>query len=120
MTDLETRLDQALKADVPPARDPMFRIRVMERRTRDVLRRRLVACSALAFGAAILGALGAGVLQTLPGTNWLGAAAAAAVVGALLLALLVAPYLGGRAVLNDLVARASWTLSSLPRMRLWP
>ncbi len=117
MTELDTRLDKALKADTPPALDPMFRIQVLERREQAAVRRRLVAGSVLAFGVAILAALATGVLQALPAVERLGAATAA---GALLTALLVAPYLGGRAALNGLAARASWTLRTLPRLRLWP
>ena len=66
MTELDTRLDKALKADTPPALDPMFRIRVLERREQAAVRRRLVAGSVLAFGVAILAALATGVLQALP------------------------------------------------------
>ena len=116
MTDLETRLDQALQADAPPARDPMFRIAVMERRERAALRRRLAAASALAFGAAIVAALVVGELGILPVAARLGAAAAG---GAALAALVAAPYVGGTAALRGLVARASWTLRTMPRPRLW-
>lgn len=119
MTDLEARLDRALKADAPAARDPMFRIQVMERGTQAALRRQILAGCGMAFGVAILAALGAGVLQALPGAEGLGAVAAAG-VGVLLAALLVAPYLGGRSALDGLMARASWTLKAMPRLRLWP
>ena len=118
MTDLETRLVQALKADVPQARDPMFRIQVMERRGQAALRRRLLAGCGLALGVAILGALGLAVTQALlDGTARLAAIAA---IGAVLTALLAAPYLGGGAALRGLAARATWTLRTLPRPRLWP
>ena len=117
MTDLETRLDQALKADAPPARDPMFRIQVMERRMLTALRRRILAACALAFVAAIVGALGLVVAQTqLEGTARLAAIAA---IGAVLTALLVAPSLGGRAALRGLAHRASFAIRTLPRPRAW-
>jgi hypothetical protein len=117
MTDLETRLDQALKADAPPARDPMFRILVMERRTQAVLRRRLVAGFGLALCAAVLAALGLMIAQTLlHGTERL---TAVAMIAAALTVLLAAPYFGGRAALRGLAARAAWTLRAVPRVRLW-
>jgi hypothetical protein len=117
MTDLEARLDQALKAGAAPARDPMFRILVLERRERTALRRRLATGAALALAAAVLAALGIGLLEALPDVDRLAAIAAA---GALLTALLAAPHLGGRAALNSLAAKAAWTLRTLPRPRLWP
>lgn len=116
MTDIETRLDQALKAGGSPARDPMFRIAVLERRERAALPRRLMTGGALAFGAAVLAALGVGLLEALPGVDRLGGIAAA---GALLTALLAAPHLGGRTALRSLAARAAWTLRTLPLPRLW-
>jgi peptidoglycan/LPS O-acetylase OafA/YrhL len=118
MTELETRLDEALKADAPPSRDAMFRIAVMERRTRTALRRRLAAGSVLALGVAILGAAGLAAAETLP--DGPGRLAAMAVIGAVLTALLAAPHLGGAPALRSLMTRASWTLRTLPRPRLWP
>jgi hypothetical protein len=118
MSDLEMRLERALKADTPAARDPMFRILVMERRTHATLRRRLLIAFALAFGAAILGALGLAVAQTLlDGPEQLAAIAAICVA---LTALLAAPHLGGRAALRGLAQRASSTIRTMPRPRLWP
>ena len=95
----------------------MFRIAVMERRERTALRRRLAASAVLAFGAAILAAFCVGLLQALPGAEGLGAIAGA---GALLTTLLAAPYLGGRAALRGLAARAAWRLRTMPVLRLWP
>jgi hypothetical protein len=115
MTDLDKRLDRALKADAPQARDPMFRIQVMERREQAALQRRLLAGFGLAFGVAILGALGLAAAQTLlDGTERLAAMAA---IGVVLTALLAAPYMGGG--LRDLAARAAMTFRSLPRPRAW-
>jgi hypothetical protein len=117
MTDLETRLEQALKADAPAARDPMFRIQVMERRSQAALRRQLLTGLILAFWAAVLAALGLTFTQTLlHGTERL---AAVAVIAAAMTALLVAPYLGGRAALGALAARASRVLRTMPLPRLW-
>ena len=117
MTDLETRLDQALKAGAPAARDPMFRIQVMERRERATLQRRLLTACALAFAAAVLAALVLALAQSvLDGEERL---AAIAVIGVALTALLAAPHLGGGAALRGLAARASWTLSAIPGLRLW-
>jgi hypothetical protein len=117
MTDLETRLDQALKAEAAPARDPMFRVLVMERRTKTALRRRLLTAFVLAVCAAILGALGLLVAQTLlDGTERLAAIAA---IGAALTAMLAGPHLGGRAVLRGIAHRASSAFRNLPRPGAW-
>lgn len=43
LTDMEARLEKVLRADLPPARDPMFRIAVLERREGQQLRRQLAA-----------------------------------------------------------------------------
>lgn len=115
MTDLEARLDQALKADAPPTRDPMFRIAVLERRERAAFRRRILAGSGLAFGAAILAALGLAAAEGLP--NGPERLAALAAIGAALTALLAGPHLGGAQALRNLLAR---TLQAMPRLRLWP
>ncbi len=117
MTDLESRLDEALKADGPPPRDPMFRIAVMVRRERAALRRRLLAGCGLAFGAAILAALGMQVLQVVPDAERL---TAGVVAGAVLAALLAAPWLGGAPSLRGLLARASSVYRTIPGLRLWP
>ena len=62
MSDLDTRLDQALKADAPAPRDPMFRIEVLLRRERAAFRRRLLTAGAMVLGIAILAALGLGAI----------------------------------------------------------
>ena len=118
MTDLEARLDHALKADVPAVCDPMFRIAILVRRERAAVRRRLLAGAAVALAAAVLAALAFGVLgAALPGDQRLAALAAAGVV---LTALLAAPYLGGTAALRVLAARAASALRAAPGLRLWP
>jgi peptidoglycan/LPS O-acetylase OafA/YrhL len=115
MTDLETRLAQVLAADAPAARDPLFRIEVMMRREQAALRRRIVAASALAFGVAILAAIGFVWTQTLP--DGPGRLAALVAIGTVLTALLAAPYLGGTLALRGMLAR---TRTVVPRLRLWP
>jgi hypothetical protein len=117
MSDLDTRLEQALTADSPGPRDPMFRIAVMMRREQAALRRRIVAASALAFGAAILAAVGYAMTQALP--NGGERLAALAAIGTVLTSVLVAPYLGGAAALRGLVAQASQTVRSVRAPRLW-
>jgi hypothetical protein len=110
MTDLEARLDQALKADKPAPRDPMFRIEILVRRERAVFRRRLIAGGAMALAAAILASLGLVAIDDLigPGPARLVAVAAA---GALLTVCLAAPYLGSLAALRSLAGR--WRLPTL-------
>jgi uncharacterized membrane protein YqjE len=117
MSDLETRLDRALRADAPQARDPMFRIQVMERRERTALRRRILVGFGLALGAAVLAALGLTLAQTLfDGAERLAAITA---IAAVLMALLAAPHMGGRAALRGLAQQASSAIRTLPRVRLW-
>jgi hypothetical protein len=115
MTDLEARLSGALKADAPPARDPMFRIEVLARRERAALRRRLLTVGATALGAAVLGALALGVTAetVAPGPGRL---AAEAMIGVALAALVAAPYLGWKADLRGFAAL--WRTARPPR--LWP
>ncbi len=120
MTDLEARLEQALKADDPAPRDPMFRIEIMLRRERAVFRRRLLVGVAMALGAAILAMLGLGAAGQLAGVPRLAMIAA---VGVVLTAFLAAAYASARPALRT--AAASWratalpTLRSTPRPRLW-
>lgn len=57
LTDIETRLEKALRAHSPPARDPLFRIAVLERRERRQLRRQLAATIAVGALATILASL---------------------------------------------------------------
>jgi len=116
MTDLETRLDEALKADAAPVRDPMFRIVVLEQRERAALRRRLVAASGLAVGATILAAVGLAATEALP--NGVERLSALSVLGVALAAAMVAPYLGGATALRRLAAEAAWALRAAAR--LWP
>ena len=58
ITSMEERLDKALRADMPPERDPWFRIAVLERRERHLWTRRMrlaiaaVAVTSLAASAA--------------------------------------------------------------------
>jgi hypothetical protein len=110
MTDLETRLEQALKAGGPAPRDPMFRIEILLRRERAAFRRRLVAGAAMALGAALVAALGLSAIDDLVGPGPVRLAAVAA-AGALLIACLTAPYLGSIAVLRSLAAR--WRVPNL-------
>ena len=104
MTDLETRLEQALKADSPSPRDPMFRIELLLRRQRAAARRQVLIGCAAAFAAAILATLGLGVIDELiaPGPERL---AAVATAGGLLAALLAAPFLGTLPALRRLAQR---------------
>lgn len=52
--DNETRLERLLRADLPPARDPLFRIAVLERRERQAFRRRVAATVAVGAAAVVL------------------------------------------------------------------
>jgi hypothetical protein len=71
----------------------------------------------VAFGATVVGALGLAVTQIgLNGTDLLAATGA---IGAVMTAVLVAPYLGGRAALRGVATLAAMTFRSLPRPRLW-
>jgi hypothetical protein len=49
MPDEDATLVQLLRADLPPARDPLFRLDVLARRERERFRRQLLV--ALTFGA---------------------------------------------------------------------
>ncbi len=61
MTDSEIRGDKRIAAllqeDAPPARDPVFRIGVMERRERDRFRRRSLILLAASLLIALVGAI---------------------------------------------------------------
>jgi hypothetical protein len=86
MTDADAGLKALLRADAPAARDPWFRIALIERMARRRLRRRLVVVGAAgAAGAALLAPLApalsrlaadgvalpaAGVLVVLAATVW--------------------------------------------------
>jgi len=59
MSDLESRFDDALRADLPPERDALFRIDVLIRREHVRFRRRLAQTLAVALVAAVLAAMNA-------------------------------------------------------------
>ena len=52
MTNIDERITAALQHDAPPPRDPVFRIRLLERREHERFRRRVQ--QALAAGAAVV------------------------------------------------------------------
>jgi O-antigen/teichoic acid export membrane protein len=54
---LEKRLDKALLADMPPERDPWFRIATLERRERRVWRRRVFLSVCVVVVVSLLSAL---------------------------------------------------------------
>jgi len=120
MTDLEARLEHALKADVPAPRDPMFRIEILVRRERAAFRRRLLTGGAIALGAAILAALGLAAVDQLVGAGP-GRLAAVAAAGVMLTGLLTAPYMGAplRGLAGRWRASASSALRTMPGARLW-
>ena len=93
MSDVETRLQQALETEAPAARDPMFRVQVLVRREQSALRARLRRGVVLAFGVAILSGIGVSAVIGLvgPGPTRLVLIAAAGVLAG---AALAAPYLG--------------------------
>jgi len=59
MSDRDARLAEALRADAPPARDPIFRVEVLTRLERARFRRRASAIVAVAVVAAIVAAMNA-------------------------------------------------------------
>jgi hypothetical protein len=89
MTDLESRLNAALRADAPPERDAVFRLDVLVRRERARFRRELTLTVAAALGVAILGAMNAHALGA-----WVGADAGRLVIVAVLAAAAVAALPG--------------------------
>jgi len=92
MSELEARLEAALKASDPPVRDPLFRIELMVRRERFAAHRRMRTAIAIAFGTAVLAALGVAMLGDVLGGGVMGLAAvgAAGMAFVVLLALLSA------------------------------
>ena len=104
MNDREARLDRALEAQSPAARDPMFRIAVLMRRERQALRRRFAAGAAVALAAAVIAALGFGLLGEWVGSGPLREALLAAAAVALT-AVLTARAIGGLPALRRLAAR---------------
>ena len=77
MSDLEDRLELALRAEAAPARDPAFRVETVLRHEKALFRRQLLACCALAAGAILLALLG-GLFGEPPAVLALQAALAAA------------------------------------------
>jgi hypothetical protein len=84
-SDLEARLQAALKADAAPARDPMFRVQTLQRHERALFRRQLLAFCALILVAALSAALGLEALAR-PSAGALTAVAAAAALAGFLAA----------------------------------
>jgi hypothetical protein len=95
MNELEARLEAALKASDPPARDPLFRIELMVRHERMAVRRRVRAAVATAFGLAVTAALGAALLGAVAGDGTAGLAATGA-ASTVFVALLVLSSMGIR------------------------
>lgn len=103
MSDLETRLDNALAAQTP-ARDPMFRVQLLLRRERAAFRRRLVGGALMALAVAVTAALGLGMLgrTTGPGPLW---AALVAGMGVVMTAALMMSVAGARPAFGSLASR---------------
>jgi hypothetical protein len=57
MTNTDERITAALQHDAPPARDPMFRLQVLERRERQRFRRRALHALVAGTAVAVLSAL---------------------------------------------------------------
>ena len=68
MSDFETRLTDALRADAPPARDAVFRLEVLLRLERARFRRRVLGALVVTGVLAVLGALNVRVID-----SWLAA-----------------------------------------------
>jgi hypothetical protein len=77
LTDLEARLEAALRAPAAPARDPAFRVETLLRHEKALFRRKLMICCAVALAAVL-----AAALCGLSGAHTLQALVAAAVAGA--------------------------------------
>ena len=60
--DDDAMLREVLRLRAPPARDPLFRLKVHERRERALFRRRALLASAFALAALTVAAVGAGAL----------------------------------------------------------
>ncbi len=112
MSDLETRLDQALQADAAPARDPLFRIQIMLRRERMDFRKQAWAAVALALGASLLAALVAGLVMAALGGRPIAALAAGLVI---LVAVLAAPRLAALPAVQVLFG--GWQAHAQARLR---
>jgi hypothetical protein len=57
MTNADERITAALRHDAPPLRDPIFRLQVLERRERQMFRRRTRQALAGAAGVGVVSAL---------------------------------------------------------------
>ncbi len=92
MSDLETRLTDALHADTPPARDPLFRVELLMRLERARFRRRVERALVVVGVLAVLAALNVRVIDSwLAADNervWVAALAAVAALWTLSLVLL--------------------------------
>jgi len=69
MTDLDTRLTAALRADGPPARDPMFRVQVLVRLEQARFKRKVTRTIVVALMLGLLAAVNAPLIE-----GWLTAA----------------------------------------------
>ena len=63
MSDLDTRLNAALAADAPPARDPLFRVDLLARIEQARFRRQVTVVVALAAVAAVVVATNAPAIE---------------------------------------------------------
>jgi hypothetical protein len=104
MNDGDTRLELALKASDPAARDPMFRIEVMVRRARATARRQMLSAVGAALGVAVTAAVALGWIGAAAGLG-VGSLAAIAGAGLALITLPILPYAGAVPVLRSLGAR---------------
>jgi hypothetical protein len=89
MSDLESRLHAALRADAPPERDALFRLDVLARRERATFIRQLAVTVAAVLAAAVLTAMHARQDGTWTGVD----ATQLAIVAAALAALPGAPFM---------------------------
>ena len=87
MSDLETRLADALHADTPPARDPLFRVELLMRLERARFRRRVGRALVVVGVLAVLAALNVRVIDAWVGADnqrlWVVALAAVATLWAI-------------------------------------
>jgi hypothetical protein len=110
MSDIDLRLQKALKAGDPAVRDPMFRVQVLLRRERAAFRRKVVTASVLALGFAILATLGLGAFGDRISPLWLALGATVAVAAPIVLAAGSSGLFGARAasVLRSAAAPLLW------------
>jgi hypothetical protein len=122
MTDIESRLEQAMKVDDLASHDPLFRIGILVRRERAAARRRVLSGVTMALGIAILAALGLIVVGKLIGTGAEPPMSVTAAI-AMLAVLLAASYAGGLLVMQSFFQR--WrqrifsSLQIIPGRHLW-